>query len=127
MLGDIWSMGVVLFTMMFGRLPFDDTNHKVLLQQVQKSPAFPSNRNVAGDCKDLICRILSPAKRRINTTEIREDKWFRRLGSNITKIKKASAAKIQPPSESKLLGGGETTGRTASKKGTDKSDWSNAV
>ncbi|XP_022084010.1 testis-specific serine/threonine-protein kinase 4-like [Acanthaster planci] len=123
MLGDIWSMGVVLFTMMFGRLPFDDTNHKILLQQVQKPPAFPSNRNVAEDCKDLICRILSPAKRRINISEIRENRWFRRIGGNVAKAKKASAVKIKPPSEAKLLGvGGGETDRTASKKIADKSD-----
>lgn len=79
MLGDIWSMGIVLYTMMTGRLPYDDTNHKVLLQQVQKSPGFPSSKKVSQDCKDLICRILTAAKRRINMAEIRETEWFLRM------------------------------------------------
>lgn len=85
MLSDIWSMGVVLFTMMFGRLPYDDTNHKILLHQVQKPPVFPPGKNVAEDAKDLMCRILSPAKRRIQMDEIRKDHWFKRIAPKVNK------------------------------------------
>lgn len=31
---DVWSMGVVLFTMLCAKLPFDDSNLKVLMEQV---------------------------------------------------------------------------------------------
>lgn len=31
---DIWAIGVVLFSMVFGKLPFDDSNHSKLLRVI---------------------------------------------------------------------------------------------
>jgi 5'-AMP-activated protein kinase catalytic alpha subunit len=73
---DIWSSGIVLYSMVCGYLPFEDDNQSVLFHKIAKGlfsmPSFLSN-----PCKDLIRNILNTnPNKRYGFEEIKHHPWF---------------------------------------------------
>ncbi|XP_058814905.1 testis-specific serine/threonine-protein kinase 3-like [Topomyia yanbarensis] len=76
-LSDIWAVGIVLYTMVIGRLPFSNENNvNALIKQVTAGPKFPKDRCVSDDCRDLIVKILRPANQRISIEDMRLLPWL---------------------------------------------------
>lgn len=76
-LSDIWAVGVVLYTMVIGRLPFsNEANVNVLIKQVSAGPKFPKDRSISDECKNLIQKILRPVNARITIEEMRRQPWL---------------------------------------------------
>ncbi|KMT06580.1 hypothetical protein BVRB_7g157500 [Beta vulgaris subsp. vulgaris] len=75
---DIWSCGVILFVLLAGYLPFQDSNLMEMYRKIGKAEyKFPNW--IPSDARRLLFKILDPNPRtRISTAKIMQNSWFRK-------------------------------------------------
>lgn len=91
---DIWSLGVIIFKMLFGKYPFFPQNGGTLEDLrgiIQKGQViFPGNVDVSKEVKDLIAKMLRrEQEKRISFAEFFEEAWVKGESPGELELKEA--------------------------------------
>ena len=85
---DIWSIGVILYALLFGRPPFEDYTIEQTYENIQKNKfIYPNSVTVSENAKNLISKILvTDPSRRLTLVEILDHQFMKVNGEALENL-----------------------------------------
>ena len=105
---DIWALGVILYALVDGSLPWDYQNADKMFQQISRGE-FPMPQMISPECQDLLRLILNPnPSTRITVDGILTHPWLAGIG-NVFPMPRMIKEKVQEPRLNLSAGGMSAT------------------
>ena len=65
---DWWSLGVMMYAMLVGKMPFEGSSPKEVFQKIvgwKQHLSFPSDMELSVEARDLITKLITSADQRL--------------------------------------------------------------
>jgi len=106
---DMWSLGCVLFIMLTGHMPYDESNiQRMLKHQLERTLTYPAQvyQSISDKAKLCIRRLLEPdVTRRANIEQTVADEWVLQPCDGVSRPQSAAAS-----TTADVAGDGDTNG-----------------